>query len=97
MVLSIFSLFMSFVVFGLIGAGIYELIIRRRHKKYRFALKKLEEGEIAELPNGYKKEPVRLKGFLYVIVVLGIGWLLLMGVGLLAFGACLVIFTSGQF
>jgi len=88
------SLALSLMLFGFFGAGLYEVIFRRRTKKYHIFAKQIEDGVITEMPKGYLKEPVKLKGFAYFLVIAGLGWLVVMGVGLLAFGACLVIFTG---
>jgi hypothetical protein len=49
------------------------------------------------MPKGYQNEPVKFKGFVYFLVVAGLGWLVIMGFGLLAFGACLVVMTGTSF
>lgn len=90
----IISLIVSILLFGLFGAGLYEVIFRRRTKKYHAFVKLREEGEISELPNGYQNEPVKFTGFVYFLVVAGLGWLVIMGLGFLIFGACLVVMTG---
>lgn len=95
--MAIFSLIIGFLLFGLLGAGLYEVIFRRRTKKYHTFLNLYEQGEISEMPKGYQNEPVKLKGFVYFLVVAGLGWLVIMGFGFLAFGACLVMLTGTSF
>jgi hypothetical protein len=95
--MAIVSLIISFLLFGLLGAGLYEVIFRRRTQKYHAFLNLVEQGEMTEMPKGYQNEPVKFKGFVYFLVVAGLGWLVIMGFGLLAFGACLVVMTGTSF
>lgn len=88
------SLIIGLVVLGLAGALVYEFIFWRKKVRYARYIEMFDSGQLIEMPKGYTKEPERLKGFVYFLVVAGIGWGIVTGVAFLAFGACMMLIAG---